>query len=102
MVSGKIVIPTKDPAMPLVTLNSATTSFQSERQTLIDSGIGADEKAHGRGTVMLKLPLVIGPGDVIEGVIEIDIEDSATREAFQRHATEGYLSWLKISDATAS
>jgi hypothetical protein len=95
----KIVIPTKDPALPTLSLNTATMEFQSYRQNLKNHGIDVGPEALGRNNALLENPIMLAPSQRIEGAVEFDINDADVRHVFLQHSPD-FLGWLKIADAT--
>jgi hypothetical protein len=81
MIDITLIIPTKDPEIPSITLSTATLDFlykPPHRDGLID------------------LPIILEPSAKVEGRIDFGVGNDI-REKFQKY---GGIGWLRYSDAT--
>ena len=103
----RVDIPTNDPRIPLVTLNTENMPFHEYRQSLTNAGMAVDEKALGRKEPLLKTPIDLEPGQLIEGTIELDINDQMVKQEIRNVHPEHILGWLhmgwfRLGEATVS
>jgi hypothetical protein len=68
----KIVIPTNDPEMSTVTLDTHATDFQSYKNSLERAGIDMTASAVGRRNTLLNNPIVLEPSSFVEGAVEFE------------------------------
>jgi len=90
-----INIPTTDPNLPVLVLETQSMQFQEYRDSLTDIRIPTDEKLLGRGGSVLKIPIDLPPDQFIEGTVEFDIRDPRARQKLTEHPPQGGLLWLR-------
>jgi hypothetical protein len=91
-------IPTSDPTREVLLLKTENMPFQEYRKLLTDKGIQVDEGALGRSQSLLKTPIYLEPGQLIEGTVEFDIHDDYVKQKMR----DASFSWLRLEDATVS
>jgi hypothetical protein len=95
----KIEIPTDDPKIPIVILDTEGMSFQEYRKSLTDKGIAVDESALGRKESLLQTPIELEPAQLIQGTIEFDIHDENVIQKMRDAPPVQELSWLRLGDS---
>jgi hypothetical protein len=98
----KIELPTDDPQIPLIVLDTESMSFQEYRKMLTDKGLGVDESALGRKESLLKTPIALEPGQLVQGTVEFDIHDDKVKQKMRNAPPGQELLWLRLGDATLS
>jgi hypothetical protein len=98
----KVEIPTDDPNIPVVTLDTESMSFQEYRKSLTDRGVEVGESALGRKESLLQTPIDLGPAQLIQGTIEFDIHDDNVKQKMLNVHAEQQFSWLRLGEATVS
>jgi hypothetical protein len=98
----KIEIPTNDPEIPVVTLDSESMQFQEYRKSLMDKGVAVDEGALGRKQSLLETPIQLEPGQLVQGTIEFDIHDGKVKQKILSLPPTHYFTWWRVADAIVS
>jgi hypothetical protein len=71
----KIIVPTNDPEIPVVTLDTENMLYQEYRKSFTDKGLAVDASAGPRGEALLETPINLEPNRSLEGTIGFDIYD---------------------------